>query len=220
MIKPGKEQIKKIAQTVFTVFRSPLIWFLAIVIGVVIFYQFATLAAQNIALWKLMITWPEPERCALCTDDNAVRSYPCLVKLETGQAGEIRVYDIGSEYLNEIHQFRDTGFYTTFSFLLDCVVDTTTQAHSSTSTVTLPEEAKHINPSLYCRDCRAKIGEAVEDAGITDVGYVLADMYDPKHTRIYPIADGAEYDIQGYTVKVSKDKENKGLMVSVTGYFD
>lgn len=167
-----------------------------------------------------MITLPEPEHCALCTDDRIVRTYPCLVKLETGQAGQIAVYDIGSEYLEEIEQFRETGFYTTFCNIIGCGAYTTTDAHSSTSTLTIPKDANYIKPSLYCLDCRAKIAKVIDGTGITAVGYVLADMYDLEHIHIYPIVDGAEYDIQGYTVKVSKDKENKGLMVSVTGYFD
>jgi len=45
-------------------------------------------------------------------------------------------------------------------------------------------------------------------------------MYDLDHILIYPIVDGSEYEIRGYTVKVSRAKENKELMVSVIGYFD
>lgn len=211
---------KRIVKFCDAVLRSPLIWMLLVGILIFNFFHVSKQAARDILLWRYMITLLEPEHCALCTDDRIVRTYPCLVKLETGQTGQITVYDIGSEYLQEITQFREAGVYTTFSFLIDCGMSTTTEAHSSTSTFTLPENAKHVDPSLYCLDCRAKIGEAVDGAGITEVGYVLADMYDLEHIRIYPIIDGSEYEIQGYTVKVSRDKENKDLTVSVTGYFN
>lgn len=211
---------KRMAEFCLPVVKSWSMWLLAAVLCLFAFYQFATSGARDIALWKYMITLPEPEHCALCTDDGVVRTYPCLVKLETGQAGQIDVYDIGSEYLQGITQFQETGIFTTFSFIIDLAEFTTTEAHSSTSTLTIPKDSNYINPSLYCLNCRAKIAEVIDGAGITEVGYVLADMYDPEHIRIYPITDGAEYDIQGYTVKASKDKENKGLMVSVTGYFD
>lgn len=221
MIQSDEKRIKRVGRTLFVFFKSPLMWLLVIALCFFAFYQFATLAARNIALWKYMVTLPEPAHCALCADDGTVNTYPCLVRLETGQAGQITVYDIGSEYLQEITQFRETGVYTTCSFVVSGLVEhTTTEAHSSTSTVTIPKEANYINPSLYCLDCRAKIGEAIDGVGITEVGYVLADMYDLEHIRIYSIIDGSEYDIRGYTVKVSKDKEDSGLMVSVTGYFD
>lgn len=214
-----KDRIKRIGKHCLMVMGSPvtLILFIIFCCG---FFSLLFSAIRNLTLWKYMVTLPEPAHCALCADDGTVNTYPCLVKLETGQAGQIDVYDIGSEYLQEIIQFQETGVYTTFSFVSGLVENTTTEAHSSTSTVTIPKEANYINPSLYCMGCRAKIAGVIDGAGITEVGYVLADMYDLEHIRIYPIIDGSEYDIRGYTVKVSRDKGDSGLMVSVTGYFD
>lgn len=72
--------------------------------------------------------------------------------------------------------------------------------------VVISKKNKYINPSLYCLGCRAKIAEVMDSAGITEAGYVLADMYDLEHIRIHPIMDRSAYDIRGYTVKVSMDR--------------
>ena len=217
----SKEKLsKRIIKFFDAVLSSPLIWLLLMGILIFSFLQVGKRAARDMLLWRYMITLPEPNHCALCTDDRTVRTYPCLVKLATGEHGEITVYDIGSEYLEEIQQFQETGNYTTATFVDGLYQSTTTQAHSSTGAITIPESAEYINPSLYCLDCRAKIGEVIDPVMVTEVGYVLADMYDMEHIHIYPILDGKKYDIRGYIVEVLKSQKNKDLMVSVTGYFD
>lgn len=217
----SKEKLfKRIAKSCIAVLTSPLIWLLLVGILIFGFFQVGKLTAGSIVLWRHMTTLPEPEHCVLCTDDRTVRTYPCLINLSTGKHGQITVYDIGSEYLEEIQQFQETGIYTTFSFVADRCQTTATEAHSSTSTFTIPEKVDYIDPSLYCLDCRAKIGDAITPAMITKTGYVLADMYDMEHIRIYPIRDGDEYNIRGYTVTISRDRASKDLEVSVTGYFN
>lgn len=215
-----KERIRRIGRHCFRVMGSP-VMLISIIICCCVFSSFLFSAIRNLALWKHMVTLPEPAHCALCADDGVVNTYPCLVRLETGQVGQIDVYDIGAEYLQEIIQFQETGVYTTFSFVLGGLVENTaTEAHSSTSTVNIPKEALHIDPKLFCHDCRARIGEAIDGAALYTTGYVLADLYDLNNIRIYPIEEDAKYNIQGYTVEISKDKKTKELVVSVTGYFN
>lgn len=215
MTQPDREEIKKIGRMLLN--GIPLL--LAVLVFIFGLFLINT-APRYIILWRRMITLPEPKHCVLCTDDRTVRTYPCLIKLSTGEHGQITVYDIGSEYLEKIQQFQETGIYTTFSFVADRCQTTATEAHSSTSTLTIPAKVDYINPSPYCLDCRAKIGNVLTPKMITKTDYVLADMYDLEHIRIYPILDGAEYDIQGYTVTISRDRASKDLEVSVTGYFD
>lgn len=212
-----KRRLEDIADHCVMVMSSPLTW-LFIVLHIMVLFSFIIFAIRNLGLWKHMVTLPEPERCALCTDKGIVRTYPCLVKLETGQIGQIRVYDIGSEYLEEINQFQETGVYTYGFFVTGCCAENTTTAESSTTSVTLSEKPLYINPYLFCHDCRAKIGAVIEEERIYLEGYVLADLYDLENIQTYAVTDGAEYNIRGYTVEISKKK--KALIVEVTGYFE
>lgn len=212
-----KRRLEGIADHCVMVMSSPLTW-LFIALYIVVLFSFTIDAIKNLGLWKHMVTLPEPEQCALCTDKEIVRTYPCLVKLETGQIGQIRVFDIGSEYLEEIKQFQETGIYTYSFFATGCFAENTTTAESSTTSLTLPEKPLYINPYLFCHDCRAKIGTVIEEERIYLEGYVLADLYDLENIQTYAITDGAAYNIRGYTVDVSK--ENKELTISVTGYIE
>lgn len=128
------------------------------------------------------------------------------------------MYDIGSEYLEEINQFQETGVYTYGFFVTDRFAENVTSANRSTTSVTLPEKPLYINPYLYCHDCRAKIGGVIEEERIYLDGYILADLYDLENIQTYAITDGAEYNIRGYMVDVSKEKRR--LTVEVTGYFE
>lgn len=212
-----KRRLEDIADHCVTVMSSPLTW-LFIVLHIMVLFSFIIFAIRNLGLWKHMVTLPEPERCALCTDKGIVRTYPCLVKLETGQIGQIRVYDIGSEYLEEINQFQETGVYTYGFFVTDRFAENTTTAESSTTSLTLPENPLYINPYLYCHDCRAKIGDVIEEERIYLEGYILVDLYDLENIQTYAITDGAEYNIRGYIVEVSEEK--KQLTIAVTEDFE
>ena len=82
--------------------------------------------------------------------------------------------------------------------------------------VTLPKEAVYISPNLFCHDCRAKIADVIAAPDLFTEGYVLTDLHDLKNIRIYPITDGAEYDIQGDTVEITQNKRSEGLTITVT----
>ena len=84
--------------------------------------------------------------------------------------------------------------------------------------VTLPKDAVYISPNLFCHDCRAKIADVIEAPDLFTEGYVLADLHDLKDIRIYPITDGAEYDIWGDTVEITQNRRSEGLTVLVTGH--
>lgn len=211
-----RKQLENLKEHCIIVMTSPLAWLIsAFIIGTSL--SLLLFEIRNIMLWKHLVILPEPEQCALCTDNGTIRTYPCLVRLETGEIGQLRVYDIGREYLEEIDQFRETGAYSCGYLLPGCFASVETTAECSTATIPLPEDALYINPYLYCRDCRAIIGAVIKEERIYLDSYVLADLYDLENIHVYPIEDGAEYTIRGYTVTAAKEK--KALTVTVTGYF-
>jgi len=56
--------------------------------------------------------------------------------------------------------------------------------------VEVPEEGTCINPGLFCRECRARLGEVTGGAGIARVGYVLVEVRDLGDIRVYPVERG------------------------------
>lgn len=79
---------------------------------------------------------PEPETCALC---GGFRYHaPCLVRLDTGEVGELRVYDPDPTQQGEISDRQQTG---TFSFLHCAGLLGTRDTCSHTSSVDLTEKA-------------------------------------------------------------------------------
>lgn len=150
---------------------------------------------------------PEPECCALCGSGEQYHA-PCMVKLATGEVGELRVYDPDPRRGGELAPIQRTG---TFSFLrcADLVGYRDTSRH--VSHVILPEETEPVNPAYFCRNCRTLL------VGTAAGGYVLADLYDVGAIQMYPIADGAEYYIRDYMVSISEGKGPKGIEINVTG---
>lgn len=82
--------------------------------------------------------------------------------------------------------------------------------------LSVPQDARYINPYLFCRDCRANIAETVDAVDIYYTGYVLADLHDLAHIRTYAVSGGAEYEIRGCTVTVSEKKHEFALSLSDT----
>lgn len=208
-----KDRVQDIKKHCLTVICSPILW---VSLMIVFIASFSLLfdAVKCLTLWKYMVTLPEPERCALCADRGYIDTYPCLINLHTGQVGQLRVNhaQIG-KWLNQ--NSPDT-VHSYFFFSASLPVTNTTDAQHSTSMVTLPKEALYISPNLYCHDCRAKIAEAIEVERIFLNGYILADLHDLENIRLYPISDGAKYQINGCTVEVSKGKRSEGLTICVT----
>lgn len=159
------------------------------------------------ALWEAMVNLPDPEQCALCGQGMLYHA-PCLIKLSTGQMGELKVYTDHPSRQGEIApaEMQQTG---TFNFQpcadLMAIRDTCTH----TCKVTLPEERELMNPVLFCRECRQLLAEA----GLE--GYVIVDLHDLNSIQAYPVQREGIKVIREYRVSVSS--RNGILDVCVTG---
>lgn len=160
------------------------------------------------ALRAVLETLPDPERCALCSAGTRYHA-PCLLDLSTGQVGELTVYAHHPSKSGEIAPMekQPTGTFNYFSCLgLPGIRETCT----FTCTVTLPKERKRIDPALYCRDCRRLLAQAGME------GYVVVDLYDPKHIQAYPLQKDGSERIRDYRVTVTPGREGT-LEVRVAG---
>lgn len=132
---------------------------------------------------------PEPKTCALC---GGFRYYaPCLVRLDTGEVGELQVYDPDPTQRGEISDRQQTG---TFSLLHCAGLLGTRDTCSHTTSVDLTEKAGKLAQEYFCLDCRALL------AGTANNGYVLADLYDLENIQIYAVRNGSKYSIRDYEV--------------------
>ena len=166
-------------------------------------------ADRDVALWKSLALTPEPEICALCGNGKGMPCHaPVLVDLSTGETGELRVYDPDPLRRYEPAEEQPTG-----SFSLLCVAGLTGYRDTGEHIchVILPEKGEPIDPSHFCRSCRAVL------AGTATKGHILADLYDPSGIAAYPITDGAEYTIRGYAVSLSSRKGSGGLSIQISG---
>ena len=155
-------------------------------------------------------TLQEPEHCILCGYDMKYHA-PVIVNLSTGDTIELQIYDahptiaaevVPSKVLDVVHYYQKAGLSAIGS------------PSSQTCECTVPRCREKIDLSLYCRNCRELLTE------VSISGYVLADLYELKSIKAYPIVKGAVYDIRIYTVSISKNETTTGLRVTAKGHLD
>lgn len=165
------------------------------------------IADRDMTLWKSLVLTPEPEICVLCGGGIPYHA-PVLVNLSTGEAGEMRVYDPDSQHRYELAEKQSTG---TFSYLHIAGLTGCRDTCDHTCCVTLPETEAPIEPTLFCRDCRALLADTATKE------YVLVDLYNLSDIAVYAIKDGAKYTIRDYDISISAQEEPGGLSIHVTG---
>lgn len=160
------------------------------------------------ALWDAMISLPDPERCALCSEGMPYHA-PCLVNLSTGQIGELKVYAHHPSQQGEIApmEMQPTG---TFNFQPCAGLMAIRDTCAHTCKVTLRAEIGLINPALFCKECRQLLAGAGLD------GYVIADLYDLDNIQAYSIQSGMNKVIRDYQVSVTS-RQGATLDVCVAG---
>lgn len=148
---------------------------------------------------------PEPDRCSLCA---YIPSHaPCLVNLNTGEVGEIVLYEPHHTLVGEIAEEQRGGYFRFMSvaglqgYLDACVPE----AHVTVSDVNEKYEEKY-----FCSSCRELL------KAYSHCGFVLADLRDPETPTIYPVEEGTEFEVRCYTVVISET--DKGVLdISVVG---
>lgn len=148
---------------------------------------------------------PEPDRCSLC--DYIPSHAPCLVNLNTGEVGEIALYDPHHTLVGEIAEEQRGGYFRFMSvaglqgYMDACVPE----AH-----IAVPEKAEKYEEKYFCSTCR----ELLEAYG--RCGFVLVDLRRPETPTIYPVEAGTEFEIRCYKISVTEDVEGE-LDIAVLG---
>ena len=151
------------------------------------------------------INAPEPDRCSVC--DYIPSHAPCLVNLNTGEVGEIALYEPHHTLVGEIAEEQRGGYFRFMSvaglqgYLDACVPE----AH-----VTVQDGVEKYEEKYFCSTCR----ELLE--AYAQCGYVLADLRNPETPTLYPVDAGTEFEVRCYKVSVIKDAEGE-LDITVLG---
>lgn len=166
-------------------------------------------SARDIAMWRSIVTTPEPAQCVLCGGGAGTRYHaPALVNLSSGAVGDLRVYDPDPQRPGELSDCQRTG---AFSFYRCADIVAARNTNTSTCRASLPRKKEPMDPSYFCRDCRALLAE------ISTEGYILLDLYDLNCIQAYAIASGREYTIRDYTVLIEEKEGTEGLAITVQG---
>ena len=117
---------------------------------------------------------------------------PALMDITTGDYGELTVYDNDRYKVGVLAEEQRGGFMA----------------------MTRPAGAYAVRDA-DAHTCRATLPDKSIEAG-SSRRYVLVDTLNPDDVRVYPITDGAVYEIRDYTVSISLDDQGK-LNIYVRG---
>lgn len=151
------------------------------------------------------ISAPEPDRCSIC--DYIPSHAPCLVNLNTGEVGEIALYEPHHTLVGEIAEEQRGGYFSFVSvaglrgYLDACVPE----AH-----VTVPDGIEKYEEKYFCSTCRELLRE------YSHCGFVLADVRNPEAPTVYPVEAGTEFEVRCYTVVITETDKGE-LDISLVG---
>ena len=126
---------------------------------------------------------PEPEHCALC-EYRELHHAPVLMNLATGEIVELPVVPRTGVF----HLVVGAG-------VSGCSIG------GDLCEVRLPQAGVAMNDHLFCRKHRVMLAVA------EGRGYALLDLHEAGKAIPYVVANGVEYEINGYSVSVSKTTE-------------
>ena len=150
----------------------------------------------------------EPERCSIC---SFIKSHaPCLVNLATGEIGELDLYQPHYSLVGELAENQWGG---TFSFFYAAGCEGIKLTNPWELTIGVPAKVQKIQKSYFCQECR----EMLKDQS---AGYALIDLYDKENPKLYPIYDGASYQIRCYSVLVQEKCVREEYEIRIIGTLD
>lgn len=186
--------------------KAILFWLLAAEACILVFPVFRQAPELETKSELDLTSIPEPETCALC--EGFRHHAPCLVRLDTGEVGELRVYDPDPIHREEISAVQQTG---TFSFVHCAGILAVRDTDAHTCSAELSEKPGSLAQEYFCINCRGLLAETAS------AGYVLADLYDLGNICIYPIRDGASHSIRDYEVTIKHRRGRDNLYIKVAG---
>lgn len=153
---------------------------------------------------RAILSAPEPERCAIC--DSIPMHAPALVNLETGEVGELTVYDPHPFKVAELNPYQQGG---TFSFIYAAGINGYSDTANWETHITIPTDENEYEEKHFCKSCREKIIDYIES------GYLLLDLRTPDAFYILPTVSDEVYNIRCYEIHI--EQKGSGIEIVVCG---
>lgn len=151
------------------------------------------------------ISAPEPDHCSIC--DFIPSHAPCLVNLNTGEVGEIALYEPHRTLVGEIAEEQRGGY---FSFISVAGLQGYLDACVPEAHVTVADGIEKYEEKYFCSSCRELL------KAYSHCGFVLADLRDPETPTVYQVEVGMEFEVRCYSVVITETDIGE-LDISVVG---
>lgn len=157
-------------------------------------------------LWQ--IDPPEPKHCGIC--DYIKCHAPCIVNLNTGEAGELDLYE---PHYTKVGELAEEQCNSVFCFVYPAGCSGTKTTFPWELKLSIPITAQRIDRAKFCRNCRTLL-ESYSG------GYVVFDNHEKPDIKVYPIFDGAEYEMRCYSITIELDEEQNEYELTEIGTLD
>lgn len=146
-----------------------------------------------------------PEVCSLCGAPPC--HAPCIINLSTGEKLELSVYELHPFTAGKLAEEQRTGY---FSFIQGAGISGHKLGGKSV-TVTIPTGSEGLMRQHFCTACLDLL------AGYANLGYVLADIKDPKKPIVYGIYENISFSFRCYDISIQEHKDTEEFVVTIIG---
>ena len=154
---------------------------------------------------RAILPAPEPERCSIC--DSIPMHAPALVNLETGEVGELAVYDPHPFKVAELNEYQQGG---TFSFIYAAGLNGYSDTANWETHITIPTNENEYEEKYFCKSCRERI------SGHTEKGFLLLDLRTPESFGIQSIDSEQIQSVRCYEIQTKQDLNEIEIIVHGT----
>ena len=171
-------------------------------------YIFPTMAVILILICLITILpAPNPKRCAIC--ESIPCHAPCLVNLESGEVGELSVYEPHPFKVAELNPYQQGG---TFSFIYIAGLNGYSDTANWETHITIPVDLNEYEEKYFCKACR----ELITDH--TDYGFLLLDLRTPDSFSILSLDSEKIQTVRCYEVQTKQRLDE--IDITVFGNLD
>ena len=169
-------------------------------------YIFPTIAAILILICLITILpAPNPKRCAIC--ESIPSHAPCLVNLETGEVGELAVYEPHPFKVAELNPYQQGG---TFSFIYVAGINGYSDTANWETHITIPTNENEYEEKHFCKSCRELISDH------TEYGFLLLDLRTPDSFSILPLDSEEVQTVRCYELQTKQCLDEIEIVVHGT----
>lgn len=148
----------------------------------------------------------EPDHCSLC--EHPPTHAPCLVNLQTGEVGELTVYDPHPFKSDELADNQYGGY---FSFLSVAGLTGYRDTARWETHLSIPVGEYSYDDKFFCDACRSLL------KGCSNIGFAIADIKVSGATIVYTIVGDTSFNFRCYEIDVEKrGKEDCEIVVKGT----